>query len=695
MKGLRLRKTARWLCAGLLLSGGLAASEAQVTQIRAIDIGAAITAGDVRATVVPSTGADSTKPFDGNAFTEMAILTSDSLVITLEFKKAVRVEKSKVFFWGSGTWRMEGADTVSEFATHTGAYALLVASNDFPSFRWDSVTFARHDIRCLRLSASAGSSGNGIYLGEWTLEGTVTFTSFVILPSPLRVIPGVSLQMRVKIQDDNGVVYPNFLTEPLNWITSDPSIATADPYGKITGKAIGLTTVTVKTDGNTVSGSAPVTVLEDFHGEKVPTMNIKVAVVYQDPMLVSTNRLHEEFGWRDPRLLVPALVKHFREATDSVVNFQIVKTVDATRLFTRLKGTYMSVTQYVNLLKETGWKTLKAASDSGQLAFDYRECVKYYGFDTLRNSGQIDEVWVFAAPYLAMYESQLLGPNAFWWNSPPIKDGTALTRLLSVMGLNFERGVDQAFHSFGHRVESAMIHAYEQAQGKPWDPTSADPTPWDLFTRINKDMPEQAHCGNVHFPPNGVSDYNYGNTTPVISYAENWYRYPYLFSQYSNVNVQTWYYTPGEPLAEGLDHLGYLRWWYGHLPRYIGVADGVLNNWWAYATDYEAAVQQANLLSSMEIRRESEYPMTYRLEQNYPNPFNPSTTVEFELASRSTVLLEVFNLLGQRIATPVHGELEAGVHRVNYDARGLSTGPYFYRLTTPSGVQTRKMLVLR
>jgi hypothetical protein len=463
----------------------------------------------------------------------------------------------------------------------------------------------------------------------------------------------------------------------------------------VTGKAIGSTTVTVRTDGNTISGSAPIAVLADFRAEKVPPMTIKVAVVYQDPMLQNTNRIHEEFHWRDPRLLVPSLVRHMREATDSVVNFQIVESIEATRLFTRGKGTYLSVTTYVQLLKEAGWVTLKAASDSGQLAFDYREFVKYYNFDTKRNSGQIDEVWVFAAPYLAMYESQLLGPKAFWWNSPPIKDGTALTKLLSVMGLNYERGVDQAFHSFGHRVESAMVQAYQEAQGRPWNPKSTNPTPWDLFTRIEKDMPDQAQVGNVHFPPNGTHDYDYGNATLVNSFAENWYRYPYLYSQYSKVNVSTWYYTPGEPLAEGLDHLGYLRWWYGHLPRYVGVTDGVLNNWWHYATDYEAAVQLAQTLSSRSVDQERSIPETFRLEQNYPNPFNPSTEIGFTLGSRSHVTLEVFNMLGQRIATVAEGVMESGGHRVPFDGARCSSGVYFYRLTTPLGVQTKKMIMVR
>lgn len=691
----RLQLSAGRLLVLCALSGVMSLAEAQIMQIRPIDIGAAITSGDVRVTVAPPAAVDSTKPFDGNPFTEMALLASDSVSITLEFKKPVRIEKSKVFFWSNGFWKLEAADSVAEFTTHSGSYAMLTQNNDFPSFAWDSVSFVRHDVRCVRLTGVSATPGAGTYLGEWTLEGTVTFTSFVILPSPLRVIPGFSLQLRLNILDDQARVYPNFLTEPLDWGSSDPSVATVDPNGRVTGKALGSTTVTVRTDGNTIAGSAPITVLADFRAEKVPPMTIKVAVVYQDPVLPNTNRMHEEFHWRDPRLLVPSLVRHFLGATDSVVNFQIVETIEASRLFTRMNGAYLSVTQYVQLLKEPGWVTLKAASDSGHLAFDYREFVKYYNFDVKRNGGQIDEVWVFAAPYLAMYESQLLGPNAFWWNSPPIKDGTALTKLLSVMGLNYERGVDQAFHSFGHRVESAMVQAYQEAQGKPWNPKSTDPTPWDLFTRIEKDMPDMAHVGNVHFPPNGTHDYDYGNPTLVNSFAENWYRYPYLFSQSSKVNISTWYYTPGEPLAEGLDHLGYLRWWYGHLPRYVGVTGGVLNNWWYYATDYEAAVQLAKTLSSRDFDRELRVPEMFRLEQNYPNPFNPSTAIEFTLGGRSQATLEIFNMLGQRIATVAEGVMEAGVHRIPFDGTRCASGVYLYRLTTPLGVQTKKMIMVR
>jgi hypothetical protein len=679
----------------LTLALGSWAARGQITQLRPIDIGAALQAGSAHVTFIPPAGADTLKPFDGNQFTEWAALTSDSIQITLQFDAPVPVEKCRVFFWNAGKWSLEAASGLADLDNHSGTYVLLADGRAFASFKADSASFNRINARCLRLSA-ASTQGPGIYLGEWTLQQTVTFTKFQIIPSPLRVIVGGSLQLSVNIMDDQGRVYPNFLTEPLDWGTLDPSIARVDYDGKLTGYAVGATTVTVSTDARTITGSAPVTVTQDFRGERVAPMTIKVAVVYQDPILPTTNRIHEEFGWRDPRLLVPALVRHFRECTDSIVNFQIVETVDAYQLFTRYKGAYLSISQYVSLLKEPGWTTLKAASDSGRLAFDYREFVKFYKFDEKRNAGQIDEVWVFAAPYLAMYESQLLGPNAFWWNSPPIRDGTALTKLLSVMGLNYERGVDQAFHSFGHRVESAMVQAYLEAQGKPWNPKSTTPTPWDLFTRIDRDMPGLAHVGNVHFPPNGARDYDYGNTRLVTSFAENWYRYPYLFDQSSQVNVTTWYYTPGEPLAEGLDHLGYLRWWYGHLPRYKGVSGGVLNNWWYYAADYEAAVALAKAMTGVSTEPVRTVPPDgFLLDQNFPNPFNPKTSIGFVLGTRTPVTLQVYNVLGQQVETLVDGILDAGMHRTQFDGHDCASGMYIYRLFTPIGSAVRKMTLVK
>lgn len=669
---------------------------AQIKQIRPTDIGSGLKSGSVHATITPSFTGDTLKPFDSNQFNALELLGTDSITITLQFDSSIQIEKSKVFFWHGARWTLETANSLGDLNSKTGTYSKPVDARTSSAFLWDSASFVSQRVYCVRLSVK-NPADSSIRLGEWTLEGTVTFTKFLILPQPARVLPGTNLQLRVKIVDDQNNIYSNFLSGPLKWSCADGSIATVDEYGVLRGIALGATAASVTTVAQTLKGTVAVTVESDFRPQKVKPMTVKVALVLQDPVLPSSNRIHEEFGWRDPRQLANRLVVHFREATDSVVNFQFVEIIDANVLFTRFYGNLLGVTKYVQLLKEPGWKTLHAASDSGQIWFDYREMVKYYHFDEKRNNDSIDEVWVFAAPFLGMYESQLMGPKAFWWNSPPIKDSTALTKLLSVMGLNYERGVDQAFHSFGHRVESAMVQAYLEAQGRSWNPKSIDPTPWDLFTRIEKDMPGQAHVGNVHFPPNGAHDYDYGNSTIVKSFAENWYRYPYLLDQSSQVNVATWLYTPGEPLAEGQDHLGYLRWWYGHLPRYVGVTEGVLNNWWHYALDYEAAVALAKSTPVVGVYDQSfgQIPRAFDLRQNFPNPFNPATTIRFSIPERGTVNLRVFDVLGREVKILVNEVLPAGTYERTWDAKNCSSGVYFYRLQAGGYSDTRKLVLLK
>jgi hypothetical protein len=77
----------------------------------------------------------------------------------------------------------------------------------------------------------------------------------------------------------------------------------------------------------------------------------------------------------------------------------------------------------------------------------------------------------------------------------------------------------------------------------------------------------------------------------------------------------------------------------------------------------------------------SSAPVKFTLDQNFPNPFNPSTTIRFGLPNRSNVSLVVYNTLGQQVAQIVNGDQEAGYHDVRFDASGLSSGVYFYRLT--------------
>ena len=88
-------------------------------------------------------------------------------------------------------------------------------------------------------------------------------------------------------------------------------------------------------------------------------------------------------------------------------------------------------------------------------------------------------------------------------------------------------------------------------------------------------------------------------------------------------------------------------------------------------------------------------PTEFALEQNYPNPFNPSTTIRYGLPSRSHGVLTVHNTLGQQVATLVEGEQEAGFHEVQFDASGLASGVYLYRLQAGDFVSTKSMLILK
>jgi hypothetical protein len=96
-------------------------------------------------------------------------------------------------------------------------------------------------------------------------------------------------------------------------------------------------------------------------------------------------------------------------------------------------------------------------------------------------------------------------------------------------------------------------------------------------------------------------------------------------------------------------------------------------------------------------------PTKFELSQNYPNPFNPSTTIRFSLPKATQLKINIYNMLGELVATLAEGTYEAGYHKVTLNASTLSSGAYIYRiessdLSTGSGqsfVQTRKMMLLK
>ena len=102
-----------------------------------------------------------------------------------------------------------------------------------------------------------------------------------------------------------------------------------------------------------------------------------------------------------------------------------------------------------------------------------------------------------------------------------------------------------------------------------------------------------------------------------------------------------------------------------------------------------------SISSITSIEDETIIPAKYCLNQNYPNPFNPITTISFSLAKSSSVKLEVYNSLGQKVATLVNTFKAAGNYKAKLDATHLASGIYLYKIQAGAFNQVKKMIMIK
>lgn len=102
------------------------------------------------------------------------------------------------------------------------------------------------------------------------------------------------------------------------------------------------------------------------------------------------------------------------------------------------------------------------------------------------------------------------------------------------------------------------------------------------------------------------------------------------------------------------------------------------------------------------VPTQTSLPVAFTLAQNYPNPFNPTTTITFALPTESRVSLSIFNILGEKVVTILDETHSAGTHTIGFDASGLASGVYLYRMhASPTGARheewtsARKMVIMR
>lgn len=114
------------------------------------------------------------------------------------------------------------------------------------------------------------------------------------------------------------------------------------------------------------------------------------------------------------------------------------------------------------------------------------------------------------------------------------------------------------------------------------------------------------------------------------------------------------------------------------------------------ADGYAVHIDNFEMLGTVGINQiGNNLPKKFALSQNYPNPFNPTTKIKFDVPRNGNVLLEVYNNLGQLVKTLHNGYTNAGYYETNFDGSSLTSGIYYYKITSQDFVQTKKMILVK
>lgn len=293
-----------------------------------------------------------------------------------------------------------------------------------------------------------------------------------------------------------------------------------------------------------------------------PSVRPKVLAIIHNPTIPERGGLKAQraYRWNDPDTLAQGYIDDLNYASHGCLNYEIVERLEVDAFPLKKDSFRYSAESF-----ERAWNNRQFHQPD---AVDYLALVREFKMIEKVNAGEIDEVWLLGFPYCGYYESIMAGPGAFWCNAPPLEGTGHAKRRFVIMGFNYERGVGEMLEDMGHRAESILSKVYERTRG--------DANLWERFIRHEKTHPGRAECGNVHFAPNSVRDYDWGNTRVVPSRCDNWYRFPDLNGAPREVSCDEW--------GNG-DIRKHHVWWMRHFPHYVGESGGIAWNWWEYIAD--------------------------------------------------------------------------------------------------------------
>lgn len=133
----------------------------------------------------------------------------------------------------------------------------------------------------------------------------------------------------------------------------------------------------------------------------------------------------------------------------------------------------------------------------------------------------------------------------------------------------------------------------------------------------------------------------------------------------------------------------------GYYPISNAGSDLYVKNKLVYAACQNSGILIIQFDNSTSVQESNEIPVGFSLAQNYPNPFNPSTIIQYSIPAYSYVQIKVYDALGQQISTLVNEYKHTGSYEIKFDAKGLSSGIYYYQLIVNNYIETKKMLLIK
>lgn len=286
--------------------------------------------------------------------------------------------------------------------------------------------------------------------------------------------------------------------------------------------------------------------------------------------IIENQSLISYYKWQDPKAITNDLVQYFKDASDGRVIYQpdFVNYYEVHSIFpVKADGFNYTAQTYKQCWAQRSTCHQPDRVDYIKIIDDFNLCEKV-------NNREIDEVWMFGAPFFGFFESALIGNNGFPFNGNTYNSTiTPCNRLVPLMGFSYERNSVTAWHNFGHRTEATMTSVFG---GWAQNRNSHD---WDLYGLVKMQSPnfDYSGCGSIHFTPNAQGpqdEYRYnikGSFTQSI--CNNFSIYPNVSNVTSLIDCTAW----------GCSEYGYYKWWFRNLPKHAGTStSGKLNDWWQY-----------------------------------------------------------------------------------------------------------------